>query len=145
MATYLKALPQRPVSPTLNESVQAAVQGKPAKVSRITAQGAHVYDTHCAQCHGEKGQGIAGAYPALAGNRSVTMPVATNPIQAILYGGFAPATVGNPRPFGMPPYVLVLSDADIAAVATYIRAAWGNQGAEVSELEVSRMRTGSGQ
>ena len=40
----------------------------------------------------------------------------TNLVQAVLHGGFAPATAGNPRPYGMPPFVLVLDDAQIAAV-----------------------------
>ena len=70
-----------------------------------------------------------GAYPALAGNRAVTMPQTTNLVQAVLHGGFAPATAGNPRPFGMPPYLLVLDDADIAAVLTHLRTSWGNAAA----------------
>ena len=140
MATYLKALPQT----TMTLPAQTTVAGNPPTLSRLAVQGAHVYDTHCAQCHGEQGLGVAGAYPALAGNRAVRMAVSVNLIQAVLYGGFAPATAGNPRPFGMPPYVLALTDADIAAVLTYIRTAWGNRGGEVTELEVSRLRAISG-
>jgi mono/diheme cytochrome c family protein len=84
---------------------------------------------------------VAGAYPALAGNRAVTMASTANLVQIVLNGGFAPATAGNPRPFGMPPYVLVFSDADTAAVLSHIRNAWGNQAAPVTELEVSRQRS----
>ncbi|MDP1741578.1 MAG: cytochrome c, partial [Polaromonas sp.] len=46
----------------------------------------------------------------------------------------------NPRPFGMPPFVLVLNDSDLAALLTYLRSAWGNQAAEVTPTEVNRMR-----
>ena len=56
-------------------------------------------------------------------------------------GGFAPATAGNPRPFGMPPYRLLLSDADIAAVITHIRTSWGNRASPVSELDVSLLKS----
>jgi mono/diheme cytochrome c family protein len=35
--------------------------------------------------------------------------------------------------------VLVLSDADIAAVLTHIRTAWGNRADGVTELEVQRL------
>jgi mono/diheme cytochrome c family protein len=82
----------------------------------VAERGAKLYENHCAQCHGQRGEGIAGAYPALAGNRAVTMPVTANLVQVVLNGGFAPATAGNPRPFGMPPYATFLSDADVAAV-----------------------------
>jgi mono/diheme cytochrome c family protein len=133
-AVFLKALPQRP----------GEAQEPPAPVSsRVAERGAKLYENHCAQCHGQQGEGVAGAYPALAGNRAVTMTVSANLVQMVLNGGFAPATAGNPRPFGMPPYATFLSDADVAAVLSYIRSAWGNRAAPVSELAVSRQRGGS--
>ena len=104
------------------------------------AQAARLYEQHCAQCHGDKGQGVANAYPPLAGNRAVTMASMENLVQIVFNGGFAPATAGNPRPFGMPPFVLVLSDSEAAAVITYIRTAWGNQGSDITPLQVQRIR-----
>ena len=135
MATYLKALPHTPTQPVRNTSVAV----------RNVQRGAKLYDQHCAQCHGDQGQGVQiqggqMAYPALAGNRAVTLANTANLVHAVRNGGFAPATAGNPRPFGMPPFVLVLSDADIAAVLSHIRASWGNQAAAVGELDVSRLR-----
>jgi mono/diheme cytochrome c family protein len=119
-----------------------AERGEPAPLSsRIAELGAKVYDKRCAQCHGDKGEGIAGAYPALAGNRAVNLPVTANLVQVVLGGGFAPATAGNPRPFGMPPYATVLSDAEVAAVLSHIRMSWGNRSGAVSELEVSQQRS----
>lgn len=64
----------------------------------------------------------------------------TNLISVILSGGFAPATTDNPRPHGMPPYYHLLSDADIAHVATYVRTAWGNTAAPVTELDMVKHR-----
>ncbi|APW36871.1 alcohol dehydrogenase [Rhodoferax koreense] len=133
MATYLKALPQSDEAP-----VSAAVD------SRVAARGSRLYEQHCAQCHGEQGQGVPGAYPPLAGNRAVTMPKVANLVQAVLNGGYAPATAGNPRPYGMPPFVLVLNDADVAAVLTHVRNSWGNQAGGVAEVEVNRLRAGQG-
>jgi mono/diheme cytochrome c family protein len=43
-------------------------------------------------------------------------------------------------PYGMPPFAQSLSDADIAAVVTYIRNAWGNRGGPVTEREINRLR-----
>jgi mono/diheme cytochrome c family protein len=40
----------------------------------------------------------------------------------------------------MPPYVLDLSEQDIADVSTYVRAAWGNDAPPVSALDVQQLR-----
>ena len=50
----------------------------------------------------------------------------------VLNGGFPPGTVGNPMPYGMPPFAQPLSDDEVAAVVTYIRTSWGNRGSAVS-------------
>ncbi|HYE40131.1 MAG TPA: cytochrome c, partial [Ramlibacter sp.] len=102
---------------------------------------ARLYERHCASCHGTRGEGVKGAYPSLAGNRAVTMPTTANLVQVVLHGGFPPATRGNPRPFGMPPFATTLSDADVAAVLTYIRVGWNNRAAPVSEFDVTRQRS----
>ena len=40
----------------------------------------------------------------------------------------------------MPPFGEQLSDAEIAAVVSYIRSSWGNGSAEVTEGEVAELR-----
>jgi cytochrome c553 len=130
MATYLRALPV----------AQTPKSTPPPANPLLSQRGAALYEKNCAQCHGAQGQGVPGAYPRLAGNRAVTMDATANLVQIVLNGGFAPATAGNPRPFGMPPYVLQFSDADTAAVLTHIRNAWGNRASGVSELDVTRQR-----
>ena len=57
-----------------------------------------------------------------------------------LVSTFPPATAGNPRPFGMPPFATLLSDEDVAAVISHIRSAWGNKAGAVSEFTVSQQR-----
>jgi cytochrome c553 len=132
MAVYLKALPQKPAETA--EWVPMTAQ--------TAERGAKLYGEHCAQCHGDRGEGVTGAYPPLAGNRAVTMAATVNLVQIVRNGGFPPATAGNPRPFGMPPYASVLNDADTAAVLSHIRTSWGNRAAPVSEFTVSRQRGG---
>ena len=80
------------------------------------------------------------AYPPLAGNRAVTLAHPANLVQMVMNGGYAPATAGHPRPFGMPPFVLQLSDAELAAVLTHIRTQWGHQATPVTELQVQALR-----
>jgi mono/diheme cytochrome c family protein len=135
MAVYLKALPQA------HDAHEATAQTMSA---RMAERGAKLYGEHCAQCHGDKGEGVPGAYPPLAANRAVNLPVAANLVQVVLNGGFPPATAGNPRPFGMPPFATVLSDADVAAVISHIRTSWGNHAAPVSEFSVSQQRDTTG-
>lgn len=132
MATYLKALP--------GETTRARPPVTAALPVQVQHRGARIYEQQCAQCHGPQGEGVAGAYPRLAGNRAVTLPVTSNLVQIVLNGGFAPATAGNPRPYGMPPFVLQLTDSDTAAVLSYIRNAWGNSASMVTEIEVTRQR-----
>jgi mono/diheme cytochrome c family protein len=116
----------------------------PAKPRRADAEvmvaGSKVHEQHCAACHGERGQGVPGIYPALAGNRAVTLASQINLVQAIRQGGFMPATAGNRQPLGMPPFGQVLNNDEIAAVATFIRQSWGNFAAPVSTLDVLRVK-----
>jgi mono/diheme cytochrome c family protein len=132
MAVFLKELP------VVGTPVPEA---PPAAPGALLDRGGRLYGEHCAQCHGERGEGVPDAYPPLAGNRAVGLPVTANLVQMVLYGGYAPATQGNPRPFGMPPYATVLGDADVAAVLSYIRGSWGNRWAPVGEFEVATQRT----
>ena len=76
----------------------------------------------------------------LAGSRNVTAPRPVNAIRIVLNGGFPPATAGNPRPYGMPPFSPVLNDEDAAAVISYVRASWGNAARAVTSSEVNRYR-----
>ena len=130
MAVFLKSVPQ---------SAARAPRDAAAALGDVE-RGRAVYRDHCEDCHGSQGEGARGAYPALAGNRSVVMEPPANVIRAVLSGGFQPATVGNPRPWGMPPFGHVLDDTDTAAVVTFIRSQWGNRAAPVSATDVQRMR-----
>ena len=132
MAVYLQALPQQPGS--------AQADAAPAPSASVMARGGKVYEQQCAQCHGNQGQGEAGAFPALAGNRAVVLADPTNVLRVVLQGGYLPATAGNPRPHGMPPFQHTLADEEVAAVATFVRNSWGNQAPGVGTIEAYRAR-----
>ena len=138
MANYLKALPPSATDERLANLSAAAGDLTP---SPADGPGATLYARHCAACHGEQGEGVAGIYPALAGNRAVTLTTPANLVHVVLEGGFAPATAGNPRPFGMPPFATELSDEQLAQLLTHIRGGWGNRAAPVSALEAGRYRS----
>lgn len=136
MGTYLRSLSQvAPARPA--RELAATPVAAPAGGIHV---GQKLYEKNCASCHGMQGEGVGEAYPPLAGNRAVTMPAAENLLQIVLNGGFNAATKGYPRPFGMPPFALQLTDDEIASVLTYIRTAWGNDAAPVSPFKVHVLR-----
>ena len=132
MAAYLQKLPASEAPP---EPAPLPTRRRDAGTME---RGARIYDQQCAYCHGDAGQGAAGAYPPLAGNRAVTMASPVNLIEVVRRGGFLPATDGNPRPYGMPPFGQVLDDDGIADVLTYIRGAWGNDAPPVGRSDTMR-------
>jgi mono/diheme cytochrome c family protein len=135
MAIYLKSLGQ-------GSPLAAEVSAIPAPESSLLLHfGETVYESHCASCHAADGRGMPPEYPPLAGNPSIQMPSAVNPIRMVLNGGFPPGTTGNPMPYGMPPFAQSLSDDEVAAVVTYIRSAWGNRGTAVSSRDANQLRT----
>ncbi|MDR3444309.1 MULTISPECIES: cytochrome c [unclassified Dyella] len=131
MATYLQSLPPRTAAVTTTSELDTRA---------ILAQGAKVYAERCADCHGKDGNGAAGIYPPLNGNSSVNEPTGINATRVVLLGGFAPVTEGNARPYSMPPFAQQLSDADVAAVVTYIRQSWSNKASIVMERDVAQNR-----
>ncbi|HET9822630.1 MAG TPA: cytochrome c [Burkholderiaceae bacterium] len=126
VADFLARLPPEPAP--------AAAPADAAQLDR----GRAVYGEQCADCHGRDGEGAGTAYPALAGNPTVLQPSPRNLVQVVRFGGFAPVTAANPRPYGMPP--ASLSDADTAAVLSFVRQSWGNRAGAVSALDVLKLQ-----
>ncbi|HEY8877496.1 MAG TPA: cytochrome c [Roseateles sp.] len=140
MSAYLRALPETAVD-----------RPEPADPNPKRRElGAALYRDHCAACHGANGEGRrdhsgALAYPALAGSRTVTQASAANLIRVIERGGFAPATAGHPRPYGMPPFAGILDANDMAALASHLRQSFGHRAGEIDAVEVLRLRSAAGQ
>ncbi|KAG9613368.1 hypothetical protein KCV01_g1245, partial [Aureobasidium melanogenum] len=132
IATYLKSLPDRDPRKA-GESIAGAKD--------LVANGRGTYEKHCAACHGDDGAGKGDAYPPLDRNPTVTDPTGINVIRAVLSGGFAPATEGNPRPYSMPPFSQRLDDDEVAGVVSYIRQAWSNKASAVSPGDVRAYRS----
>ncbi|HEX7647298.1 MAG TPA: cytochrome c [Noviherbaspirillum sp.] len=135
MAVYLKSLPDRESAAPPNQ-----LPNTPATV-QVFSEGRRVYEAKCSVCHGNDGKGMPPHYPPLAGNQSIEMESAVNPIRMVLNGGYPPGTRKNPMPYGMPPFAQELSDNEVAAVVTYIRTAWGNRGAPVTPADANALRT----
>ena len=125
-------------APAATEVATAAAEEKPAAPAKAEAakdlgkdelvkQGEAVYKANCVACHQADGNGLPPAFPSLHGSKVANGPAAAHIAQII-----------NGKN-NMPPFK-GLSDADIAAVATYERTSWGNKGSVVQPKDVAAAR-----
>ncbi len=112
-------------------AAEAADVNRPWSLAELMERGQAVYASNCVACHQAEGQGVEGVFPAIAGSA-----VATGPLEAHV------GVVMDGRPgTAMAAFGAQLSDADLAAVITYQRNAWGNDtGDAVQPLAVQAMR-----
>ncbi len=105
------------------------------------AQGKKVYETVCGICHGPDGMGKPNQAPPLAGSEWVITAgfhrLAQIPLTG-LNGNFQ--VEGKDWNLNMAPMGANLSDADLAAVLTYIRSSWGNKAGPVTADDVKGIR-----
>jgi mono/diheme cytochrome c family protein len=106
-----------------------------------TGLGEKMYKLNCSICHQPNGMGIPGQFPPLAGSDWVLEEGPNRIIRLMLNGVQGPITV-NGQPFNnaMPPWRELMNDADVSAVATYIRTTWGNKAPPVKPEEVKAIR-----
>ena len=102
--------------------------------------GQAIYETRCISCHQEDGSGIEGVFPPLDGTEWVQGEKGR--LIRIVLDGMTGETVVKEVTYSgmMPPWKTYLDDAQVAAVLTYIRAAWSNEADAVTPAEVARVR-----
>ena len=99
--------------------------------TELMTKGEAVYKTNCAACHQSNGQGLPPIFPALAGSAMATAEDPAAHIDIVLNGKTGSA---------MTAYRDILNDVDLAAVITYERNAWGNQGSVVQPADIKATR-----
>ena len=104
-----------------NPPKAAAPGGAPAPA----VDGAAMYARQCSACHQAHGGGLPGTFPPLAGNTDLYID-RMFPVYVLLNGLEGPLTVKGQKFEGVMPPFDHLSDAEIAAVVGYVRAAWEN-------------------
>jgi mono/diheme cytochrome c family protein len=115
--------------------------GKPAaraEVPPLTADekarfeaGHTLYGTTCLACHGPDGRGRERQAPPLVGSPLLVGDVGV-PARIVLGG--------KEGEMGLMPPLTALSDAEVAAVLTYTRRAWGNAASAVAPEAVAEIR-----
>lgn len=92
--------------------------------------GAVLFQQNCSACHQAAGQGIPGAFPALAKNKFVN-----GDPKAVA------ATLINGRG-GMPSFKDSLKDDQLSAILTFVRHSWGNNSAPIPAATFTAARNG---
>ena len=129
IATYLKSL----------DSEARAASSRPSEA--VLRAGRAIYFDNCSACHVSTGVGVPHVFARLAGSNKLNDPDPTTVIRIILEGARAVPTAARPSPLSMPAFGWKLSDEQVASVASYVRASWGNNGAPVTAGQVEDVRS----
>jgi mono/diheme cytochrome c family protein len=130
IAVYLKGQP-----------ASSAESPKPISgEDRMMRAGEAIYLDNCAACHTSAGTGIPQLFPALKGSPSVQSTDPVSLIRVVLRGAQSVATDPAPTAPSMPALGWKLSDAEVAAVVTYIRNSWGNAASAVPASDIESAR-----
>ena len=117
----------------------ARAQGTALKPAAATRTGAQIFSSTCAACHQAKGEGTD-MYPPLAGSEWVQGDE-SRVVRIILHGLIGDVEVqGQVYNGAMPAWGPSLNDAEIAAVATYIRSSFGNKALPITAETVAKAR-----
>jgi len=106
--------------------------GKTFTKDELMANGKALYAKNCAACHGPEGKSFVPVFPSLAGSAIAVGPIA-NHLDIVLHG-----SKKNPAMAAWGPQI---SSADLAAIITYERNAWGNDTGDVvqpSDIEAAK-------
>jgi cytochrome c oxidase subunit 2 len=97
--------------------------GKTWTMAELMETGEKVYQQNCLTCHQANGQGIPPAFPSLVGQGLAIGPIADH-IDIVINGKAGTA---------MQAFAAQLNPAEIAAVVTYERNAWGNNVGDMAQ------------
>ena len=103
--------------------------------------GKALFSANCITCHQADGQGVPGQYPPLAGSDVVLGDAVNHTIAIVLKGLQGPITIeGKPFNNSMQAWEGQYTDQQVAAILTYERSDWGNNGPPVTADMVKQIR-----
>ncbi|TQI81172.1 D-sorbitol dehydrogenase (acceptor) [Serratia fonticola] len=127
-------------SPRAVVDINLIITGEGDTTDSSTTDGAKLYESACASCHGHEGQGTEdNFYPSLTHNRAVAAWGAQNVIMTIAYGIQRKSSDGN---VSMPAFSDQLNNAQIASVSNYVRSRFAGIEDQSSALDVQVLRDG---
>jgi mono/diheme cytochrome c family protein len=139
-AFYIVVTPTGGLSSNGDQRTLSLLEPKTTSSGASQIDGKQVYIGKCAACHQATGLGLAGVFPPLAASEWVVeSPVILTNI--LLHGIQGQITVKGVSYQGVMPAWNQLSDAEIAAVTSYIRSDWSNKAAPITEDDVKQYYT----
>jgi mono/diheme cytochrome c family protein len=129
IATYLKDQP-----------VESAAEVTSDPDAGVMKRGGAIYADQCSACHAPDGSGVDGLFPMLKGSPLVQSVDPASVLHVVLRGARSAATDLAPTAAAMPSFGWMLNDDQVAAVATYVRNAWGNRAPLVDAATVGETR-----
>ncbi|HLT26146.1 MAG TPA: cytochrome c [Zeimonas sp.] len=113
--------------------------GPRVAVEGQAADGGALYAAQCAACHQATGKGVAGVFPPLDGSEWV---IGDERVLAniLLHGIEGEIEVLGAKYQGTMPSFQRLSDVELAALATWLRAQWSNGAAPVAPTTIAQER-----
>jgi mono/diheme cytochrome c family protein len=101
-----------------------------------TVDGKTIFSANCMACHQATGTGVPGVFPPLDGSEWV-MADGRIVINILLHGIEGEIKVKDTIYKGAMPSFDKFSDAEVAAVASYVRSQWSNNAAAISAEQVA--------
>jgi mono/diheme cytochrome c family protein len=103
--------------------------------------GGAIYRDLCSACHAPDGSGVDYLVPNLAQSSSVSSREPTSLLRVVIHGAQTVATQKEPTAPAMPAFGWQLTDAQIAAVTTFVRNSWGHAAPALSASDVHKIRS----
>jgi mono/diheme cytochrome c family protein len=124
------------------KGVSGTVPGSGAAGDKnVLAAGGAIYQDLCSSCHQGDGKGVPNMFPNLSETATVSAKDPATVLRVILQGAQSVSTDREPTGPAMPAFGWQLDDAQIAAVASYVRDHFGKNAPSVSEGQVQKMRS----
>lgn len=122
-------------SATPSAATEVAAVNVAAVAPKVAGEldGKALYAANCSACHQIGGTGVPGAFPPLVNSPYVIGDNVERMASIMIYGLQGPINVlGTTYASVMAPLGGSLKDDELAAIAAYVRSAWGNSAAPVS-------------
>ena len=133
-------------APVRNLEELALYQPSRGAEEELIHKGEGIYKGTCGQCHQASGLGAAGQFPPLCGSEWVLESDPSRLIRIALQGAQGPITVKGQEwnlIMSLNATTLGIADADLAAVLSYVRNAWGNKAPIVTEAQIKAAKEDS--
>lgn len=143
LVTYLRSVPARQgklpvdIDPKATWALASSAAAPGTSTAEGHEQGLRLFAAACASCHQWNGQGQQTPYAALLGSRSVNDPEGSNVTQTILQG--VNMRVRDTDVY-MPAFGKAYTDTEVALLANYVMAQFGNKDGKVTPAMVAEQR-----